>query len=148
MIKGNLKRLVKLFAAICIVSFSLMFLVQCKPTQALPNKGIWYCEDLQIQICFDKNPDMYETHIISEKKVNCTLSTDYGNRFFSIMYQDTINSEYNYDTCFYSGECIYFDEEKMVTKEVDTGREFVFERLWEQGDGSHGSSGEPDAPET
>lgn len=129
MIKGIIKRLVKFFAVIYIMGFLLVFLVQCKPAQTFPNEGIWYCEDLQIQICFDKNPDKYETHIIKDKKISCTLSTDYGNRFFSIVYQDTISAEYNYDTCFYAGEFISFDDDTLITRATDTQKEYVFTRI-------------------
>ena len=63
----------KLFVIICIIGLMLI-LVQCKPDQTYPEEGIWYCAELQMQICLEKDRTERYTHaIIDGEKRNCAL---------------------------------------------------------------------------
>lgn len=121
----------KLFIIICIIGLMLT-LVQCKPYQTFPQEGIWYCEELQIQICFDKDREKRNTYaIIDDEKINCVLYTDYGNRYFSIVCQDMITGKYD-SADYYAGEFISFNDERIITRDTQTQTEYVFVRVPEQ----------------
>ena len=121
----------KLFVIICIIGLMLI-LVQCKPDQTYPEEGIWYCAELQMQICREKDRTERYTHaIIDGEKRNCALYTDYGNRFFSVVYMYEVDEKYE-STTLYRGEFISFNDEKIVTRDTQTQTEYVFVRVPEQ----------------
>lgn len=121
----------KLCVIICVIGLMLT-LVQCKIDQTFPTEGIWFCEELQIQICFDKDREKRNTYaFVDGKKINCVLYTDYGNRYFSIVCQDMLTGKYD-SADYYAGEFITFNDEIIVTRDTQTQTEYVFVRVPEQ----------------
>ena len=131
--RERMQRFIARARKVCFISlvFGLLLLgVQCKPMQAFPEEGFWHCEDLQMQICFNHVQSKYDTYIILEDlKIDCALFADYGNRFFSINYHDTVIAEYNYDTRFFEGEFISFDKDTLIIKDINNQEQYVFSRI-------------------
>ena len=92
----------------------------------IPREGTWYCEELQIQFSWEKAEDNYA--IIDGKKIQTSVGNDKGSPYFSISGQDFENADTLGKDIFY-GECVSFDDNVFITKDYDTGKEYVFKRV-------------------
>ena len=118
----------KICVCVCIICLMLT-LVQCKPDQTFPEEGLWYCAELQIQICPGKDSaGQYAYTFINGEKRSCALYTDYGNKFLGIGYMYEVDGTWDY-TSLYRGEWISFNDERIVTRDRQTQIEYVFVRV-------------------
>lgn len=94
------------------------------PTRYLPDEGTWYCEELQIQLCFDEG-DIYGTHYYDKNgdKLLAIVIYEPGTRYFSV------NPKSGRNISLFTAQCMDVDDEKMVVVEEDTGVEYTFTRL-------------------
>ena len=124
-------KIILILLLVLIVSFVLFLLIagNIEPMQVLHSEGIWYCEDLQIQVCFGEKTDYYGTHIVLDgQKYQCSVGYDKGNPAFSIWYSD-YSHDISADEFLFEGECVFFDEQKMIVEELDTRKEYIFVRI-------------------
>jgi hypothetical protein len=74
----------------------------------LPEKGVWYCEVLEIEVNFSEPSASYVT--MHGSKVPCTIDGDYGSDWFLL---GSLSSSQVFFKC----ECDYWDEDKMLVTE-------------------------------
>lgn len=96
-----------------------------KPVQYMPEEGVWYCEDLQIQLSFEANICNYV--LVDNVKVEANWHNDPGAKTFSIM------SAYGVESLgilpgyvFLTAECVSRNEDEFVVKERYTDKAYVF----------------------
>lgn len=95
----------------------------------LPEKGVWYCEELEMEISFSNNRYSYAN--IDGNKVHLAIDFDYGGDAFCLCFV----SGADYGHIFFACECDYWDEDKMlVTEWLDSkghtkGKQYTFVRV-------------------
>lgn len=119
----------------CLISILLLFafvLSGCSLSlfkTGLPEKGIWYCEELEIEIDFSNKSYSYVN--VDGNNVPCTINADYGSDWFQIGGIGGIHG----GRVFFHGECDYWDEDKMLVTELldsegdEKGQSYLFVRV-------------------
>lgn len=128
----------------------LFYMFISRPADGVPQSGTWYCEELQTQLCFDKDysapiefyeekgyekmddEEYYRSYImIDGQKFRCAV----GNRGISVFitYSDLKFNEENYEfhpigQNLFEGETQFLSKTKFVLKDSNTGKEYIFRR--------------------
>ena len=131
MVSGKVKRLIKwgaLFGA--LATLVLYLCINLKSNETFPDGGFYYCEDLQMQICFDNGQSAYDSYIVIDgKKCSCAISFDQGSSEFSMFWMDANTDEFTRGTAFWRGQCLSFDDETLVLWDYNEAKEYVFTRV-------------------
>lgn len=140
-----MKKLLIVLLIILALFLLYVFLVYAgiiPPNQYYPTEGIWYCEELQIQLCFSDKP--HNTHegapdhdcciTIEGKQIKCYPHYKQGNPNFVVVYQksgstDKNTEEYSIDHIFYKGHVKSLSKTRLVTKDRETGETYTFYRI-------------------
>ena len=116
-----------------IVVASLFYIVGCMyiytqpPTIWRPEEGIWFCEELQMQMDFNKGGNTYA--IVEGQKITCTVSNDRGSTHVRIICQEPSHDTYTLDHVFFAGIYLDLTDSQFVLKEVKTKNIYVFHRM-------------------
>ena len=121
-------------------------------TYYYPNSGIWYCDELQAQLCFDENydfyyeyldedlpiktadDDYYRSFIVKDNvKIRCDTRTRRGNKYVFLYYYDPILAtsdmpRYSIDDCLFIGLFLSSTKSTLTLKDDDTGHVYTFHR--------------------
>ena len=116
-----------------IVAGLLLYIVGCMyiytqpPTIWCPEEGVWFCEELQMQMDFNKGGSTYA--VVEGQKITCVVSNDRGSTHVSIVCNEPQHDTYNLDHVFFSG--IYKDltDSQFILKEVKNKTIYVFKRI-------------------
>ncbi len=104
-----------------------------------PNSGLWYCKDLQMQICCQPNAainsnsvehiDTRSYVLTDERVVMCELALDKGDNRLVVINQDLLTDTGLGDVLF-DGEFVSLDIKNYVVKNK-LGTLFIFQRIEE-----------------
>lgn len=95
--------------------------------QWVPEDGIWYCEELQMQLAFEKDSETYT--IINGEKIICVWENNRGSTHLMVACMDEDSSESSWGEDILSCEYVELTENQFVVKEVSSGEEYIFVRL-------------------
>lgn len=94
----------------------------------LPEKGVWYCEELKMEISFESRYAVDGYYVDNDgKQVLLSIDFDFGNKYLTLYHY------YGRDD-FFHGECDYWDEDKMLITEwldedgKEKGKSYLFIR--------------------
>ena len=118
---------------IYLICCLIMLLPACNTSNHVPIDGMWYCEELKLQLSFE---NVYDSFLIVDgKKIPCSYSNEHGTGIIDVSFLDDSFHAFDYDQIFFTGRCDYWDEEKMIVTEwLDTegnkkGNQYTFVRV-------------------
>ena len=115
----------KLIIYLLCVAF---LLTGCKTTLWRPESGVWYCEELQMQLSFDSEVPCFVTQNGTE--VNCTWFNNRGSVYIMVCY---LTKDYDYITVL-DGKYVDLTDDSYIVEDMDTGIQYTF--YLSRGDGS------------
>lgn len=92
----------------------------------VPEDGIWYCEELDMQLSFSISDDSYI--VIDGEKVICSVRNNRGSETFSLLIQESGVPNYKLGDAVFHGEHVSLTEEAFTVKDLDSGKQYVFIR--------------------
>ena len=103
----------------------LIFLSSCNMPQWYPTEGLWYCDELQMQLDCKHE----ETFVMIEgTKVVCAWGVDRGSKVLRVGCQDSTTKYYNVGEWILTAEQVDLTETQLVVKSTD-GVYYIFERI-------------------
>ena len=117
------------FRSIVIYAIALctIFCMGCTPDQYEPLNGVWYCEDLQMQLSYDVGKESYV--IIAGEKIAIACGSDSGVSRLCVSNQQRNHPEYHMGETIFEAEIISLNATKFVVYDMQAQREFVFYRI-------------------
>ena len=91
-----------------------------------PDSGVWYCDELEMQLSFDKSVPCYIVQ--DETRIECEWSNDRGSLYIAVRYLWNGQQKYGDATVFY-GKYIDLTDDTYVLEEIDTGIQYTFYRI-------------------
>ena len=144
--------LLVLFALLLLYILGLIFIAP--KMQYYPTSGQWYCEELQMTLCFDHGMNQADANhtcsyvTIDGQKIPCSVHYMESKVNFRVAYYDSVSDTYFDHTCsneigesteydhtysgyhvFYYGIAKSINKTKFVTKDRDTGETYIFYRI-------------------
>ena len=116
-----------LIIGICIsfVGCDLTALVP-KPVEYMPPDGVWYCEELEMQLSFE--PDAKGYAMVNGVKVACSVGNDPGTKYFWVTCTESV-LDMSPGHVLWEAEYVDRSESAFVVKEQNTGRIYTFVKL-------------------
>lgn len=109
-----------------ILALSVYFLlVVCVPVRYEPQEGVWYCEELQIQLSYEDDARTYITE--NGNRILGICGTDRGSKLIGILCQSTHAGHYVGEQLFLA-EIISLDDHALVLYDKDSKQQYVFQR--------------------
>ena len=106
----------------------LLVLMGCVATPTwVPEVGVWYCEELQMQLSFEDDIDSYA--VIGDKKVICGCGADRGSTEIIVDCQESNVPDYDLGEIIFWGSYVELNETTYTVKEHYSGTIYVFERI-------------------
>ena len=106
----------------------LVLLTGCEHEITLwrPDSGVWYCDELEMQLSFDKSTP-YCFVVQDGTKIECTWENDRGANYIAVMHSWETQKKNNFKNIeIFCGTCIELTDEKYVLEEVETGTQYTF----------------------
>lgn len=103
-----------------------LFLTAGHAASWVPEEGVWYCDDLGIQLSFSRGDETYA--IIDGRKVQCACINDRGAADFSVLVQQRDVLNYDIGESVFWGKYISLSENEFVVEDCRTGARYVFIR--------------------
>jgi len=126
----GMKKAIAIMVAVLILA--CLLLTGCNITKLyFPTSGIWYCEQLQMQLAFDNSKFDYNVFIINNILYACMPSYDPGMSTISIVYKDDDRADYSLGDIIFHGAYVKSNETSFTLRELYGDREFVFIRVEE-----------------
>ena len=91
-----------------------------------PQEGVWYCEELQIQLSYEDDAATYITE--NGDRIFGICGTDRGSKLIGILCQSTHGGHYVGEELF-SAEIASLDDDTLVLYAEDSGQAYVFQRI-------------------
>ena len=118
-----MKKLLPIILILPIILYVVVVVIG--PTLVLPENGVWYCEELQIQLNFESDNSMDSYIVVDGEKHQCRVGSDPGSSYFGISYTD-----YNP----LSKHKLYFtitsrDETTFIVKPQNDEQTYTFSRI-------------------
>lgn len=109
-----------------IVYLVILFLNIAYIPQFEPDSGIWFCEELQIQLDYNGGG---ETYIIEEGEIyHCSCGSDRGVKEIQVSCEQRNHPTYELGELIFRAEIKQLADEKMIVFNPITGEEYVFVR--------------------
>lgn len=111
---------------VIIILLILTFCLASCYTEWMPQSGVWYSEELQMQISFDGGESFA---VIDGRKIVCIFENDRSSKCFTLLSQDRNAKDIPIGQELFCGERISLTENEFVVKEEKTGQLYVFRRV-------------------
>lgn len=112
---------------IYIMALCFIFCMGCTPDQYEPESGVWYCEDLQIQLSYDVEKECFA--IINGEKITAACGSDRGVSRLSVYNQQENHPEYYMGETIFEALIVSLNEQEFVVYDEQTQRKYVFYRI-------------------
>lgn len=114
-----------LLVIVAIVLIGITIYNHNNPTVSYPTEGIWFCEELGIQINFDGYNDNFIK--IGDEYYVCWFDTNRGSSLMFIRSQDVDLGE-NLGESLFTGEHVRSDDHSFSVRDTKTSRVYTFKR--------------------
>lgn len=84
----------------------------------VPDSGTWYCDELQVQLCFDENGDSFV--VKDQKTVPCRLEIRSESKLIYLISKDL------FEECVFSGKFISWTKKQMRIEDRDSNYTYSF----------------------
>ena len=92
-----------------------------------PNEGVWYCDELKIQLSFTLDEETYA--IINGEKVICVWGNNPGTSYLSVHVQENGLEDYALGETIFFGKCSELIDTELIIIDNDTGIPYSFIRM-------------------
>lgn len=116
----------RIILSLAVVMF-FVFCIGCTPDQYEPENGVWYCEELQIQLSYDVGKECFI--VINGEKIAAACGSDRGVNRLVVSSQQANHPDYYMGETIYEAEIISLNEQEFVVYDEQAQREFVFYRV-------------------
>lgn len=125
---------IRKYCLVCIMIILSLLLCACCPLCDRPNhrwvpyEGVWYCDQLQVQLAFDGVSENYI--IIDGEKVICNVENDPGSTWLWMKCIDENHPLFSQTKPLFQGEMVLLDDAggKYILRD-ENGVEYVFVRM-------------------
>lgn len=93
----------------------------------VPQDGIWRCEDLQLELSFEKGVDTYIE--IEGQRIRCVCLNDKGSQYISVLIQETGVHSYVIGSTVFYGKYICLTDTCYTVMECETERIYEFIKI-------------------
>ena len=121
---GNSMKTCKL---LIILSIVLAFLSACSPDQYEPTEGVWYCEELNIQLSYE--PDEISYMVIDGETVLCACGSDKGIDRILLCCQQEGHGAFYMGELLFEAQIIGLSESQMLECVDTLDTQYCFERI-------------------
>ena len=123
-----MKTYLKICGIVTILLVAGIILILCAGANDpnIPKEGIWFCEELQMQISFEPNQRSFK--LVGEHKITCSWRHDKNSRYISIVCLEEKNAMYTFGDVVFCGEYVALDKQQYVLSD-DTGKTYTFLRI-------------------
>ena len=91
-----------------------------------PEEGIWYCEELQIQLSFEENHDSYM--VIDGIQIRCVWENDTNSQDIRVLCQGANTFGYGMGESLFSGRYVELSDDQYVVENRQTREQYTFIR--------------------
>ena len=95
------------------------------PKRLMPENGIWYCDELQIQLSFEDYEPSYI--VVDGVEIKCAVGNDRGSKLIMISSQEHYSEHFRLDETILAAWHVSLAENRWIMQD-DAGREYVFVR--------------------
>ena len=113
-------------ALLALVMACMVSLSSCGYTEWYPTEGAWYCDELQMQLAFDRSCEMF--FIKDGEKIQCSWSCDRGSRTLGISLADPITKAYLVGKEILFVKQVDLTETQLVVRSTE-GVYYIFDRV-------------------
>lgn len=115
-----------------ILLIALLFIITCSiivcfPDQYAPEDGIWYCEELLIQLSYEPESPCFI--IENNQEIVCACGSDRGSDRINIFCQDAGQSEYHMGELVFSAQVISLNDIELVVFDENTNQQYIFRKI-------------------
>ena len=123
-----MKTYLKICSIVTILLVAGIILILCAGANDpyIPKEGIWFCEELQIQISFEPNQRSFK--LVGEHKITCSWRHDKNSRYISVVCLEDKDTMYAAGDVVFSGKYVALDKQQYVLSD-DTGKTYTFLRI-------------------
>lgn len=128
----HMKYIKRIFIGIAIVlhlliSAYVVFVFVAEPTYKVwrPEDGVWYCEELQMQLSFEKGQKSYV--VLDGRVIPCACENNRGSKDVLVFCQVN-GSEYVIGDLIFSGRYVDLSDDTFVLKDRKTQQIYTFVR--------------------
>ena len=100
-------------------------------TYDLPEGGVWYCDELAVQLDLRKNNGIVAPSyiIIDGNKVTCICEGEYSTPYLFLLCQESGVSDYGIGDIIYWWTFINQSEDQLVLEDYETGSQYCFKKV-------------------
>ena len=106
------------------INLSICILFGGTKVEYIPEKGIWFCEELKLQLSFEEGYDCY--YVLDGAKIRCIWENNPGSRVITVLCQDDNTYTYSIGEVIFWGTCIELTEDQFIIEEKESGIPYVF----------------------
>ena len=99
----------------------------CTAKQYEPEDGIWYCEELEMQLSYDKDGQSYVVE--NGEKIICACGSDKGVPYLFVSIQEVHHSSYSLGEEIFCAKIISVSETEFVVYDENNERQYIFSRI-------------------
>ena len=96
------------------------------PINWMPEEGVWYCDELQLQLSFEE--EVESCVIVDENQKKCMLVNEQYSKILSVYCFKDENEFFDEAEMVFSGERVSLTDEEFVLRTED-GEKYVFVRI-------------------
>lgn len=119
--------LMKSCKLLIICSILLPFLSACSPDQYEPTEGVWYCEELNIQLSYESDEITYM--VIDGELVVCACGSDKGVDRILLCCQQEGHRDFYLGELLFEAQIIALRESELLVYVDTLDTQFSFERI-------------------
>lgn len=93
----------------------------------VPAEGVWYCNELDMQLAFSDSDDSYI--VIDGEKVICAVRNNRGSQVFSLLIQENDVPNYKLGDVVFTGKYVSLTDEAFTVKDRNSGIQYVFIKM-------------------
>ena len=124
--RNRVIRVIAWFVFGILLLLGISIICSCRQSAVFPTEGIWYCDELQLQLDFG---DRTETLVETEgAKVKCQWVSDRGSPYIAVVC-DVKNCEHcPYGECIFKAEYSSSSETELILESTQDGKFYTFYR--------------------
>ena len=115
-----------LIVLLCVIMVAiLLFPALCYTPRYEPEEGIWFCEELQIQLEY---PEEHAFIIEDGERIQCCCGSDRGMKEIQVYCDEWEHPKYHHDELLFRAEIKKLTDATMIVSDLLTEQEYIFVR--------------------
>ena len=115
-----------LISYVCLNLIIIFIFTHPTPSVVRPDEGIWYCEELKIQLSFE---DDSSYTVVNGRSISCTWGNDRGSDVIMVLCQEPNIEEYRLGDTVFWGHYVHLTDDEYIVSDGTTSVEYTFERI-------------------